>query len=164
MPCRRARSVRVGAPDGATLGFLEIDRVVAGRCCGGIRASATVTAEELCRIAAVMTLKCSFVGLAAGGAKGGIVIQEGISPEQRVERLAACGRGLAAIFRSGTWSHGVDLGTTPDDLATIREGAGLGCTWGGARPSHRLTRGGNGDVRESGNPPLPLPFTHSCRE
>ena len=54
-----------------------MDRIVAGRCCGGIRATAGVTSEELRRIAAVMTLKCGFVGLAVGGAKGGIVMPSG---------------------------------------------------------------------------------------
>jgi glutamate dehydrogenase (NAD(P)+) len=119
------RSVRISAPDGAALGFLEIDRVVAGRCCGGVRASADVTQEELRRIAEVMTLKCGFVGLAAGGAKGGIVMPTGASPEERAERLVAYGRALGQLLRSGVWSHGVDLGTTMADLALIRRGAGL---------------------------------------
>lgn len=120
-----ARSIRVTAPDGALLGFLEIDRVVAGRCCGGVRASAYVTQEELRRIAAVMTLKCGFVGLAAGGAKGGIVMPAHASPGERAERLEAYGRALGPLLRSGIWSYGVDLGTTPADVALIRRGAGL---------------------------------------
>ena len=116
----------VDAPDGTPLGFLEVDRIVAGRCCGGIRATAGVTREELRRIAAVMTLKCGFVGLAVGGAKGGIVMPSGVSATERVERFAAYGRALGPILRSGAWSHGVDLGTTPADIAVIRESAGLG--------------------------------------
>jgi glutamate dehydrogenase (NAD(P)+) len=123
--CQGERSVRVSAADGAELGFLEIDRVVAGRCCGGIRASADVTQEELRRIAEVMTLKCGFVGLAAGGAKGGVVMPAGASREERAERLAAYGRALGPLLRSGLWSYGVDLGTTAEDIGLIRRGAGL---------------------------------------
>lgn len=121
-----ARSVRVSAPDGTPIGFLEIDRVVASRCCGGIRASPSVSPEELRRIAAVMTLKCGFVGLAAGGAKGGILMPPGVSQDERAERLAAFGRALGPLLRSGIWSHGVDLGTSLADVELIRRAAGLG--------------------------------------
>ncbi|MGD9597418.1 MAG: Glu/Leu/Phe/Val dehydrogenase dimerization domain-containing protein [Steroidobacteraceae bacterium] len=121
-----SRSVRVTDPDGTLLGFVEVDRVVAGRCCGGIRAGPAVTAEEIRRIAAVMTLKCGFVGLAAGGAKGGVIMPNGLSATQRAARLAAFGRAAAPILRSGVWSHGADLGTTDADIARIRHAAGIG--------------------------------------
>jgi glutamate dehydrogenase (NAD(P)+) len=113
-------------PDGTPLGFVSIDRIVAGRSCGGIRASSGVTADEIRRIAHVMTLKCGFVGLAAGGAKGGVIMPEGFDAVQRAARLAAYGRAAAALLRSGVWSHGADMGTTDIDVARIRHAAGLG--------------------------------------
>lgn len=119
-------SVRVTDPDGTLLGFVEVDRVVAGRCCGGIRAGPAVTAEEIRRIAAVMTLKCGFAGLAAGGAKGGVITPEGMTAQQRAARLEAFGRAAAPLLRSGVWSHGADLGTTEVDIARIRYAAGIG--------------------------------------
>lgn len=119
-------SVRVTGPDGTLLGFIEVDRVVAGRSCGGIRAGPAVTAEEIRRIAAVMTLKCGFAGLAAGGAKGGVIIPNGLTSLQRAARLEAFGRAAAPLLRSGVWSHGSDLGTTDVDIARIRHAAGIG--------------------------------------
>lgn len=119
-------SLRVTDPDGTLLGFVEVDRVVAGRCCGGIRAGPAVTSEEIRRIAAVMTLKCGFAGLAAGGAKGGVIMPDGLTAKQRAARLEAFGRAAAPMLRSGIWSHGADLGTTDVDIARIRHAAGIG--------------------------------------
>ena len=119
-------SVRVIDPDGTLLGFVEVDRVVAGRCCGGIRAGPAVTSKEIRRIAEVMTLKCGFAGLAAGGAKGGVIMPEGLTATQRAARLEAFGRAAAPLLRSGTWSHGADMGTTDVDIARIRHAAGIG--------------------------------------
>jgi glutamate dehydrogenase (NAD(P)+) len=117
---------RVVDNDGALLGFVAIDRIVAGRGCGGIRAHPAVTAQELVRIARVMTLKCAYAGLAVGGAKGGVILPAGFSPAQRLQRLLAFGRAAAALLRSGVWSHDADLGTTERDIAVIRHAAGLG--------------------------------------
>jgi glutamate dehydrogenase (NAD(P)+) len=119
-------SVRVTDRDGTLLGFVEVDRVVAGRCCGGIRAGPAVTSEEIRRIAEVMTLKCGFAGLAAGGAKGGVIMPDGMTAKQRAARLEAFGRAAAPLLRSGVWSHGADLGTTDVDIARIRHAAGIG--------------------------------------
>ena len=121
-----SRSIRLTDPDGSLLGFVEVDRVVAGRCCGGIRAGSTVTAQEIRAIAAVMTLKCGFVGLAAGGAKGGVIVPDGMTAKQRAARLEAFGRAAAPLLRSGVWSHGADMGTTDADIARIRHAAGIG--------------------------------------
>ncbi|MCS6945894.1 MAG: Glu/Leu/Phe/Val dehydrogenase dimerization domain-containing protein [Sutterellaceae bacterium] len=119
---------------GDPLGFVAIDRIVAGRSCGGIRAGPSVTLEEIERIARVMTLKCGFAGLAAGGAKGGIIMPADARQEDRLVRLQAFGRGAAALLRSGVWSHGADMGTTEQDIAWVRYAAGLG---GGAPGASR---------------------------
>jgi glutamate dehydrogenase (NAD(P)+) len=113
-------------PDGTLLGFVEVDRVVAGRCCGGIRAGPAVTAGEIRRIAEVMTLKCGYAGLAAGGAKGGVIVPDGMTTRQRTARLEAFGRAVAPLLRSGVWSHGADMGTSDVDIARIRHAAGIG--------------------------------------
>lgn len=119
-------SWRLSDADDNPLGFVAIDRVVAGRSCGGIRAGPRVTAEEIERIARVMTLKCGFAGLAAGGAKGGVIVPEGFTAAQRAARLEAYGRAASALLRSGVWSHGADMGTTDLDIARIRHAAEIG--------------------------------------
>lgn len=116
----------IRAEDGELLGFVVIDRVVAGRACGGIRAGAHVTMDDIRRIARVMTFKCAFAGLAAGGAKGGVVVPAGWSAEKRRERLIAFGRAASDLLGAGVWSHGADMGTTDDDIALIRHAAGIG--------------------------------------
>ncbi|GAB4466181.1 MAG: hypothetical protein OHK0044_05710 [Burkholderiaceae bacterium] len=127
--------------DGTPLGFVVIDRIVAGRSCGGIRAGTAVTAEELARIARVMTLKCGYAGLASGGAKGGVIVPSHFSEQQRTARLDAFGRAAADLLSSGVWSHGADMGTTELDIARIRHAAGLGpapaSTWAAPVESER---------------------------
>lgn len=120
------RSWRLTEPDGTLVGFVVFDRIVAGRSCGGIRAGPQITVEELERIARVMTLKCGYAGLAAGGAKGGVIVPANFSEGQRAARLESFGRAAAQLLRSGIWSHGADMGTTELDIARIRYAAGLG--------------------------------------
>jgi len=118
-------SIRAVSTDDVPLGFLEIDRTVAGRCCGGIRASSTVSPAELRRLARVMTLKCGYLGLAAGGAKAGILVPEAASPIERLAILRAFGASFGPVLRSGVYSFGNDLGTTDVDIREIRRAAGL---------------------------------------
>src|SRR5581483_3967813 len=56
------------------LGALVVDRSVAGRSCGGVRAVAAVDLSELADLARTMTFKFAFLGIACGGAKAGVVI------------------------------------------------------------------------------------------
>ncbi len=118
-------SIRAASPDDVPLGFLEIDRTVAGRCCGGIRASSTVSPAELRRLARVMTLKCGYLGLAAGGAKAGVLVPEAASSNERLAILRAFGVSFGPVLRSGVYSFGSDLGTTDADIHEIRRAAGL---------------------------------------
>ena len=118
-------SLRIETTSGAPLGFLEIDRVVAGRCCGGVRMTPTVDAPELRRLARIMTLKCGYLGLASGGAKAGIVLEPGATPAERAGRVRAFGLAMAPLVRAGLYSMGTDLGTTQADVDSIRESAGF---------------------------------------
>src|SRR5262249_29961046 len=76
------------------LGALVIDDVVAHGACGGLRIAAVVTDEELRDLAAVMTLKFAFFGIACGGAKAGLVVSEDASAEERRRRARAFGAAL----------------------------------------------------------------------
>jgi len=110
---------------GRTLGALVIDRLVAGRACGGIRVAADVTEGELRRLAATMTLKFAFFGIACGGAKAGIVMPADVSAETRSKRASAFGAALAPLLRPGTYVPGTDLGCDERDLWDVRAGSGV---------------------------------------
>ena len=58
-------------------GFLVIDNTVLGPGKGGIRMTSDVTAQEVFRLARIMTLKNSLADLPLGGAKAGIVWKGG---------------------------------------------------------------------------------------
>jgi len=109
----------------APLGALVIDDLVAGRACGGIRVASAVTLPELRELAATMTLKFAFFGIACGGAKAGVVVPDGTPPDERERRMRAFGAGLAPLARCGTYIAGTDLGCSERDLWEIVTSAGL---------------------------------------
>jgi glutamate dehydrogenase/leucine dehydrogenase len=110
---------------GAALGTLVVDRLIAGRACGGIRIAPVVTPDELGALAAVMTLKFAFFGIACGGAKAGLVMPRDTVPEERRRRARAFGAALAPLLRCGTYVPGTDLGCDERDLWEVRAGAGI---------------------------------------
>jgi len=110
---------------GGLLGALVIDQLVAGRACGGLRVAPAVTVTELRELAAVMTLKFAFFGIACGGAKAGLLVPEGETAEKRARKTLAFGRALAPLFRFGTYIPGADLGCSERDLWDLLSGAGL---------------------------------------
>jgi glutamate dehydrogenase (NAD(P)+)/glutamate dehydrogenase (NADP+) len=113
------------ADDHGPLGALVIDDVVAHRACGGLRIAAMVTDEELHELAAVMTLKFAFFGIACGGAKAGLVVPEGASAEERRRRARAFGAALGPLLRAGSYIPGTDLGCGQRDLWELLDGAGV---------------------------------------
>jgi len=107
------------------LGALVLDDVVAQRACGGLRIAAAVTEEELRELAAVMTLKFAFFGIACGGAKAGLVVPANATPEERQRRIRTFGAALGPLIRAGTYIPGTDLGCGERDLWEVVAGAGL---------------------------------------
>jgi glutamate dehydrogenase/leucine dehydrogenase len=107
------------------LGQVVIDEIVAARACGGLRIAAVVTEEELGELAAVMTLKFAFFGIACGGAKAGLVVPDDTSPDERRRRTRAFGAALAPLVRFGTYIPGTDLGCRARDLWDVLSAAGV---------------------------------------
>ncbi|HST49826.1 Glu/Leu/Phe/Val dehydrogenase dimerization domain-containing protein [Jatrophihabitans sp.] len=91
-------------------GWVVVDSLVDGMAMGGTRMTASVTEQEVCDLAAAMTVKLALVGLRIGGAKAGIVAV----PEHRDEVLRAFGRSVAPLLHGGVYL-GCDQGTTHDD-------------------------------------------------
>jgi glutamate dehydrogenase (NAD(P)+) len=118
-------SVQIETETGEPVGFLEVDRIVAGRSCGGVRITPTLSPMELRRSARVATLKNGYARVAAGGLKAGILLQRNADPAQRLARLEAFGRALGPFLRDGICSLGHGLGAKPEDVLVILRAAGL---------------------------------------
>ncbi len=115
----------------APLGMLVIDRLIAGRACGGLRIAPAITLGELEDLAEAMTLKFAFLGIACGGAKAALLLPSGALPGERRRRTRAFGAAIAGLLRDGRYVVGTDMGCGDGDLWEVRDAAGLVA---GARP------------------------------
>lgn len=106
------------------LGYVMIDRLVNGVSCGGIRMAEDISSQEIARLAHEMTMKFAFVNIAYGGAKAGIIKPKNITPKQREEIFLSFGRNIGPLIRNGIYVAGEDLGTYPQDLFHVFQGAG----------------------------------------
>ncbi len=106
------------------LGYVVIDRPVAGMASGGVRFAPDVSPQELAALARSMTLKWAFLNIPMGGAKAGIVADPARLGCDRATLMHAFGRAIAPLVRGQVYFPGVDLGTTLDDLRVIMQGAG----------------------------------------
>ena len=77
-------------------GFLVIDNTILGPGKGGIRMTENVNAEEVFRLARVMTFKNSLADLPLGGAKAGIIWKGG-SPELKKKFIQSFARSIKLL-------------------------------------------------------------------
>lgn len=120
------------------LGFLAVDSLVGGRCCGGLRMLPDVSEEELRLLARCMTLKYGLLGMPQGGAKAGVIGDLDAPPESRRLLLQRFGNAIQPLLRSRKYAPGPDMGTTNRDVALMLADNGI-------RPSPKDFR-----VRDSG--------------
>jgi glutamate dehydrogenase (NAD(P)+) len=106
------------------IGYLVVDRTVAGSAAGGTRFAQDVSIAELTSLARSMTFKWAFLNVPMGGAKAGIFADPGQLGCKRSELMEAFGRGITSLVQKNVYYPGIDLGTTPDDLHAIMQGAG----------------------------------------
>lgn len=111
--------------DGRPLaGLVAIDSLVNKSSSGGVRLRPGLTIEELRVLASRMTVKYGFLGIPQGGAKAGITIEPGLSPEAKRRVLRRFGREIASLVIDRTFIPGPDMGTSPADIRDVYEGAG----------------------------------------
>jgi glutamate dehydrogenase (NAD(P)+) len=104
--------------------YLVVDSTRYGRSCGGLRILEDVTLEEVKALARAMTLKYSLLKRDMGGAKAGIILPEGCTPEQRAQILDAFGRKLSPILRNKIYIPATDMNCSVEDIAIIMKAAG----------------------------------------
>jgi glutamate dehydrogenase (NAD(P)+) len=79
-------------------GFVVIHSTALGPAKGGIRMTPTVSIEEVEKLAATMTWKCSLADIPFGGGKSGIVADDHeISKEKKKEMVEAFAKALKAV-------------------------------------------------------------------
>ncbi|MGH9072223.1 MAG: Glu/Leu/Phe/Val dehydrogenase dimerization domain-containing protein, partial [Acidimicrobiales bacterium] len=110
--------VLVSDPKTGMRGVLVIDNTARGMGKGGTRMSPTVTVEEVCRLARVMTWKWAGVDLSFGGAKAGIRADPASPDKEAVLRSWA--RALRKHIPSD-YVLGLDMGLTERDAAVVQD-------------------------------------------
>lgn len=107
------------------LGYVAIDSLVAGKCCGGLRMVPRIDEEELLAIAGSMTLKYGLLGLPQGGAKA-VVIGDPEQPEaDRQHQLEVFGEAIAPILKQHIYVPCQDMGINNRDIRQILRHVGI---------------------------------------
>ena len=117
--------------------YLVIDSTRHGHSCGGFRILEDLTLEEVKALARAKTLKYSFLKRNMGGAKAGIILPKGCTPEQRTQILEALGRKLSPLLKNEIYIPWTDMNCSVEDLATIMKAAG--CAFAGVSDSSYFT-------------------------
>ena len=115
----------IGSPGSDLYGFVVIDSFVSDRGTGGVRCTDSVTVDEVSRLAREMTYKFAFLHLPSGGAKAGLVAPVGITDSAREQLFYRFGEAIGDLIRDGRYVGGLDMGTGPDDIRALNDGAGI---------------------------------------
>jgi len=104
-------------------GVLVIDNTALGPGKGGIRMTPDITEEEVYRLARTMTWKNALAGIPFGGAKSGVVLPKGTSPEKKKELLQAFAKKIMP-FLPKKYIGGPDVNTGEREMQWIVEATG----------------------------------------
>jgi glutamate dehydrogenase/leucine dehydrogenase len=126
--------------------IVAVHSTALGQAIGGCRLAAYADwrdgLTDALRLSAAMTDKCALAGLPNGGGKTVVALAPGRTLDGRDRRDAL--HDVADVIASlgGTYATGPDMGTGPDDMATIAERT----PYAFCRP---VTSGGSGDSSEA---------------
>ena len=103
--------------------FIAIHSTALGAAMGGCRMRVYETPDEglldAMRLAEAMTYKWAAIGFPHGGGKAVLAIPGVMDPPVRAGLMRRFGRLVESL--NGAFSVGEDLGTTPEDMATVAE-------------------------------------------
>jgi len=117
--------LEISDPEVGLTGWLAVDSMIDNHFCGGLRMLPDVSAPELTELAKAMTWKHAFLGLPHGGAKAGILYDEGTQREEKRGLLAAFGRKTGDLLRGRVYLPGSDMGTTGEEIRGMLQTAGV---------------------------------------
>ncbi|MFF4594109.1 Glu/Leu/Phe/Val dehydrogenase dimerization domain-containing protein [Amycolatopsis sp. NPDC001319] len=118
-------AVRRGRRSGVTT-MVAIHSTVLGPAAGGCRMRQYPSLDEaerdVLRLSAAMSAKCAVAGLAIGGAKSVIALEQGqrLTPAERRAVLLDHAELIESL--DGAYLAGPDVGTGPEDMLVLREG------------------------------------------
>ena len=107
------------------LGYLVVDSLVNGTCCGGLRMVQDIDEAQLRAAARSMTLKYGYVGVAQGGAKAGVRGDPEAPEPVRTARLLEFARAIAPLLRGGLYAPYQDIGTDNDLIRLMLRQVGV---------------------------------------
>ncbi len=110
---------------GSPLGYLAVDSLVGGKCCGGVRMMPDLDESEMRGLARAMTLKYGFLGLPQGGAKAGVLGNPEAKPAERQRLLRDFAQAIAPWLSSRYFVPGMDMGTSLQDIRHMLISAGI---------------------------------------
>jgi len=119
--------------------ILVIDNTALGPGKGGIGITATLTIEEVFRLARTMTWKCALAGLPFGGAKAGIIADaKKITKAEKIKLVKAFAVALKPLSPS-QYIAGPDINAGEEEMAAyaIANGNLRSCT---GKPAHMRVR------------------------
>jgi glutamate dehydrogenase (NAD(P)+) len=111
--------------EGVLPGYLAVDSLVGGRCCGGVRLLPDIDALEMRGLARTMTLKYGFLGMPQGGAKAGVIGPFGAGARERQEKLKHFATALGPLLTSRYFMPGTDMGTNLEDIRNMLASVGI---------------------------------------
>ena len=86
--------LRVYDPRTGMQGFTVIDNTALGPAKGGIRMTASVSVEEVARLARAMTWKCALADLPFGGGKSGIIWDKKTQKDKKLDFVRAFSKAI----------------------------------------------------------------------
>ena len=106
-------------------GFVVIDNTALGPAKGGIRMTASVSIDEVARLARAMTWKCSLAGLPFGGGKSGIIAtpQQVSNKEEKHKLIRAFSMAIKPVCPR-YYIAGPDINTTEKDMEVFAKANG----------------------------------------
>jgi glutamate dehydrogenase (NAD(P)+) len=123
------------APESRMRAVVVIDTKQFPHAGGGLRMLPDVSVGEVALLARAMTYKFAWLDLNIAGGKGGIWFDPVTQDRDAV--LAAFGREAAPLLQSREFMFGVDMGTSTEDMDTIRAAAGMPPESGGLAARRR---------------------------
>ncbi|MFH1234218.1 MAG: Glu/Leu/Phe/Val dehydrogenase, partial [Candidatus Diapherotrites archaeon] len=116
--------IQVYNPKVGLRGFVVIDNTALGPGKGGCRLTATVSVDEVSKLARAMTWKCALAGLPFGGAKSGIISDSDFpTKERKAELIKAFAEGLKCVV-PGEYVSAPDMNVGEEEMRIFSETVG----------------------------------------